>query len=88
MQDADRLDAIGALGIARAFNYGGFRNNILYDPDDSDSPSTINHFYEKLLILKDRMNTETAKRIAMERHEFMEIYLKEFYREWQFAVKS
>ena len=85
MQDADRLDAIGAIGIARAFNYGGFRNNILYNPDDSDGESTINHFYEKLLTLRDRMNTETAKKIAMERHEFMEIYLKAFFKEWQFA---
>ncbi|MEI6049372.1 MAG: HD domain-containing protein [Bacteroidota bacterium] len=87
LQDADRLDAIGAIGIARAFNYGGFRNNIIYSPDvDQLIPSTISHFYEKLLVLKYRMNTLTAKRLAIERHEFLEIFLKQFYKEWEFGT--
>jgi uncharacterized protein len=84
IQDADRLDAIGAIGIARAFNYGGFRNNIIYNPDmEQSNSSTINHFYEKLLLLKYRMNTLTAKKLAAERHEFLELFLKQFYKEWE-----
>jgi uncharacterized protein len=95
VQDADRLDALGAIGIARTFNYGGFKNRKLYDPEikpnlhmtpseykASDAP-TINHFYEKLLLLKNRMNTETGRKIAEERHVFMETFLKQFYAEWE-----
>jgi len=83
MQDADRLDAIGAIGIARAFNYGGFRNNPIYYPDNEQHvPSTINHFYDKLLKLKESMNTSTGRRIAEDRHKFLELFLEQFYREW------
>jgi len=95
LQDADRLDAIGAIGIARCFNYGGFKNRPLFDPEippklnqtkeeykNSTAP-TINHFYEKLLLLKDKMNTKTGKKIAEERHEYMKIFLQQFYNEWE-----
>lgn len=81
LQDADRLDAIGAVGIARAFNYGGFRNNPIFDPSDKEKPSTINHFYEKLLKLKSLMNTETGLKMAEERHLFLEEFLFQFYKE-------
>lgn len=98
VQDADRLDAIGAIGIARTFAYGGHKSRLIYDPavvpvlhddfrtyQESTAP-TVNHFYEKLLLLKSRMNTETARSIAAGRHRFMEKYLSQFYDEWD-AVK-
>ena len=94
IQDADRLDAIGAIGIARCFNYGGFKNREIHNPDiqpnlnlskevykNSNSP-TINHFYEKLLLLKDKMNTKTGRQIAAKRHTYMEKYLEQFHAEW------
>jgi len=88
VQDADRLDAIGAIGIARAFNYGGFRNNPIYFPgEESENTgiSTIGHFYDKLLKLKEMMNTTTGHKIAEERHEILEKFLEQFYGEWYFG---
>jgi uncharacterized protein len=89
IQDADRLDAIGAIGIARAFNYGGFRNNAIYIPDEvslGNSRSTIGHFYDKLLRLKEMMNTPTGRRLAEERHDYLEKYLEQFFCEWRFCI--
>jgi len=94
IQDADRLDAIGAIGIARAFNYGGFKNREIYNPNiapnlkmtkeeyKKSTAPTINHFYEKLLLLKDKMNTKTGLKIATDRHVFMETFLAQFFDEW------
>lgn len=94
VQDADRLDALGAIGIARAFNYGGFNGRSLYDPAiapnlnmtkeeyKATTAPTLNHFYEKLLLLKDRFNTKTGRKIAEGRHKYMEGFLAQFYAEW------
>lgn len=98
VQDADRLDALGAIGIARTFNYGGFKEREIYNPNISpnlnmtkeeyktSSAPSINHFYEKLLLLKDLMNTKSGKKLAAERHRFMEKYLEQFYKEWNGEV--
>ena len=95
VQDADRLDAMGALGIARTFAYGGYKSRLIYDPSippvmhndfqtyKASTAPTINHFYEKLLLLKDRMNTKTARNITQERHQYMQDYLTRFFEEWE-----
>jgi uncharacterized protein len=94
VQDADRLDALGAIGIARAFAYGGHKGRALYDPAIPPQPHatfeaykkntgpTLNHFYEKLLLLKDRMTTTTGRRLATERHAYLESFLDQFLAEW------
>lgn len=94
VQDADRLDAMGAIGTARAFAYGGYKGRLIYHPDEppvlhqsfeaykNNTGPSINHFYEKLLLLKERMNTESAKILAQKRHQFMEQYLNQFFKEW------
>ncbi|MFC1625255.1 HD domain-containing protein [Patescibacteria group bacterium] len=95
VQDADRLDAVGAIGVGRTFAYGGYKNREMYNPDvkvkmaktfseyKKAGQTTINHFYEKLLLIKDRMNTKTGKKIAKHRHEFMQQFLQEFFAEWE-----
>ena len=91
IQDADKLDAMGAIGIARAFNYGGFRNNPIYLPSgqpENSNKTTIGHFYDKLLRLKDMISTPTGRRLAEEKHQFLVSFLESFYNEWNFATKA
>ena len=100
VQDADRMDAIGAIGIARCFAFGGSRDQPIYNPEEetklhdsfeayhNSKSSSIGHFYEKLLLLKDRMNTATGKKIAVQRHELMERFLDHFHLEWEGEVKG
>jgi uncharacterized protein len=92
LQDSDRIDAIGAIGIARVFTFGGWYGRVIYKPNEKrklyynfmkTKKSSIAHFYEKLLLLKDNMNTKTGRKIAEGRHKFMELYLKEFFKEWK-----
>jgi len=99
VQDADRLDAMGAMGIARAFHYGGYKNNEIYHPNMSPKlnlstieylnakSTTINHFYEKLLLLKNLLNTKTAQKLGEKKHKFMLIFLEEFFEEWDIKGK-
>ncbi len=98
VQDSDRLDVIGAMGIARTFAYGGWKGREIYNPDikpklhksfseyKNSKSTSINHFYEKNLLLKDRLNTKTAKKIAQKRHKFLENYLKQFLKEWEVKI--
>lgn len=100
VQDADRLDAIGAIGIARCFAYGGHAGRLMYDPDEppvmhasaeqykASKGHSLNHFYEKLFLLKDRMNTATGKAMAQERHQFMEQFVRQFLAEWNVGSDS
>lgn len=90
VQDADRLDALGAIGIARTLHYGGYTNTEIYNPEilpnTNGAPTTINHFYEKLLLLKNMMNTDLAKQLAVEKHDFMKEFLDRFYKEWNLEL--
>lgn len=88
VQDADRIDAIGAIGIARTFAYGGAKGREIYDPENLEGAHSIYHFYEKLLLLKDNLNTKTAYSMALERNKFMESFLEEFYNEWNCELKD
>ena len=83
VQDADRLDAMGAMGIARTFAFGGSHGRPIFDPTGEDKATSIQHFYDKLLLLKDRMNTHTGRRMAEERHKYLEDFLREFMEEWE-----